>query len=221
MAKSLQELRKLNFESTRKAISEGFSKDVLIIQTSHTLRELDEIINRLIANLRERYGYYAPRIARDGTNEELLSSLKNPVKDEMGVKLSNEDLKSIYELGHEIENILNLKAEQEKYLDKLMDNICQELKKAANSIIGAQLLAVAGSLKHLAEIPSSTIQVLGAEKALFRHIKTGAKPPRFGVIFAHPSIANAKESEKGKTARKLASKISIAVKMDYFGKKEL
>lgn len=220
MAKTLQELRALNLESTRKAISEGFSKDVLIIQTSHTLRELDEIINRLIANLRERYGYYAPRIARDGTNEELLSSLKNPVKDEMGVKLSNEDLKSIYELSREIENILNLKAEQEKYLDKLMDDICPELKKAATSLIGAQLLAVAGSLKHLAEIPSSTIQVLGAEKALFRHIKTGAKPPRFGVIFAHSSIANAKESEKGKTARKLASKISIAVKMDYFGKKE-
>lgn len=216
MVKNIQELRKLNLESTRKAIAEGFSRDVLIIQTSHTLRELDEIINRLVANLRERYGYYAPRIARDGTNEELLNSLKNPVKDEMGIKLSVEDLKSINELGKEIENITHLKAEQEKYLDKLMDDVCPELKKAATSIIGAQLLAIAGSLRHLAELPSSTIQVLGAEKALFRHIKTGAKPPRFGVIFAHPSIANAKETEKGKTARKLASKISIAVKMDYF-----
>lgn len=220
MVKNLQELRKLNFESTRKAIAEGFSRDVLIIQTSHTLRELEEIINRLIANLRERYGYYAPRIAREGTNEELLASLKNPVKDEMGVKFSSEDLKSINALSREIENIVNLKAEQEKYLDTLMDVICPELKKAATNIIGAQLLAMAGSLKRLAELPSSTIQVLGAEKALFRHLKTGAKPPRFGFIFAHTSIANAKETEKGKTARKLASKISIAVKMDYFGEKK-
>ncbi len=220
MAKTLQELRKLNFESTRKAISEGFSKDVLIIQTSHTLRELDEIINRLIANLRERYGYYAPRIAREGTNEELLNSLKNPVKDEMGVKFLDEDLKSVYELGKEIENIVNIKVEQEKYLDSLMDEVCPELKKTATNIIGAQLLAMAGSLRRLAELPSSTIQVLGAEKALFRHLKTGAKPPRFGFIFAHTSIANAKESEKGKTARRLASKISIAVKMDYFGEKK-
>ena len=95
-----------------------------------------------------------------------------------------------------------------------MENICPELQKAATSLIGARLLNLAGSLKHLAEIPSSTIQVLGAERALFRHLKTGAKAPKFGVIFAHQSITEAEE--KGKAARHLASKIWIAAKKDYF-----
>ena len=63
---------------------------------------------------------------------------------------------------------------------------------------------------------SSTIQVLGAEKALFRHMKTGAKPPRHGIIIKHPLISSAKQKEHGKRARTLADKIAIAVKVDYF-----
>lgn len=214
MVKDLKELRKRNLELSRKEIRESLTRDFIIIQISHTLKELDDVINRLLGNLRERYGYYAPRVAREGGNEELLKAVENSVKEEMGIELSPED--PIKELALEIEGLLRLKDSQERYLDKLMDSICPELKKTASSLIGAQLIDLAGSLKHLAELPSSTIQVLGAEKALFRHLKTGSRPPRFGVIFAHPLISNAKETEKGKTARKLASRISIAVKKDYF-----
>ena len=95
-----------------------------------------------------------------------------------------------------------------------MKDLCPRLQTLATTLIGAQLIEHAGSLKHLAELPSSTIQVLGAEKALFRHLKTGSKPPKFGVIFAHPSITDSQE--RGKAARRLAGKISIAVKQDYF-----
>ncbi|MBI5391799.1 ATP-binding protein, partial [Candidatus Woesearchaeota archaeon] len=94
--------------------------------------------------------------------------------------------------------------------------LCPNLSTTATSLIGARLISHAGSLKRLAELPSSTVQVLGAEKSLFRHLKTGSKPPRFGVLFQHPLVAEAAENLKGKTARKLASKISIAVKQDYF-----
>ena len=95
-----------------------------------------------------------------------------------------------------------------------MKEVCPRLQEIATTLLGAKLMDHAGSLKHLAELPSSTIQVLGAEKSLFRHLKTGAKPPKFGAIFAHDSITQA--TEKGKAARRLAGKISIAVRQDYF-----
>jgi nucleolar protein 56 len=65
-------------------------------------------------------------------------------------------------------------------------------------------------------MPASTIQILGAEKALFRHMKTGAKPPRHGIIISHPLIARAPDKMHGKIARALADKLSIASKVDYF-----
>lgn len=207
-------LREKNLTQTKERLKESFTRDLLIIQTIHTIDELTSIINKLFANLRERYGYYAPRIVREEQNEALLKAIHSQQQDDLGVSLQKEDLASIQELAQKIEQLTSLKKNQEEYLESLMNEVCPALKETATSQIGARLIDLAGSLKHLAEIPSSTIQVLGAERALFRHLKTGAKAPKFGVIFAHPNVSEAEE--KGKAARQLASKISIAVKKDYF-----
>ncbi|MEF8848595.1 MAG: C/D box methylation guide ribonucleoprotein complex aNOP56 subunit, partial [Candidatus Thermoplasmatota archaeon] len=87
--------------------------------------------------------------------------------------------------------------------------------------IGARLISLAGSLEKLALMPSSTIQVLGAEKALFRFKKQGGRPPKHGVIFQHPLINKSKKSDRGKIARVLAGKISIAAKGDYFTHRDI
>ncbi|HII72111.1 TPA: C/D box methylation guide ribonucleoprotein complex aNOP56 subunit, partial [Candidatus Woesearchaeota archaeon] len=70
--------------------------------------------------------------------------------------------------------------------------------------------------EKMALMPASTIQLLGAEKALFRHMTTGAKPPKFGVIINHPLVTKAKKPDKGKVARTMADKISLAAKIDFF-----
>ena len=114
--------------------------------------------------------------------------------------------------------MIKLKDIQETYLESLMNELCPRTLKCATALIGARLIDRAGSLKRLAQLPSSTIQVLGAEKALFRHIKTGSKSPKFGVIFAHPNVSNAMGKDKGKAARKVASEISKTIKVDYFSK---
>ena len=207
-------LREKNLAATKEKLKESFTRDLLIIQTIHTVDELTFVINKLFANLRERYGYYAPRIVREEQNESLLKAIQNKLQDELGVSLKKEDITSIQQLAVHIEQLSALKQTQETYLETLMDEVCPFLKEEATSQIGARLIDLAGSLKHLAEIPSSTIQVLGAERALFRHLKTGAKAPKFGVIFAHPTVTEAEE--KGKAARHLAGKISIAAKKDYF-----
>ncbi|MFC1801226.1 C/D box methylation guide ribonucleoprotein complex aNOP56 subunit, partial [Nanoarchaeota archaeon] len=91
---------------------------------------------------------------------------------------------------------------------------CPNLLELCGSTIGSGLIELAGSLKRLATFPSSTVQLLGAEKALFRHIRTGARSPKHGLILQHPLVQNAKE--KGKAARALADKISLASRLDFF-----
>jgi nucleolar protein 56 len=110
----------------------------------------------------------------------------------------------------------------------LQEQIEQEMKSIAPNtsaiigpLIGARLIAFAGGMQRMALMPASTIQILGAEKALFRFKKEGGKPPKHGVIFQHPSINSAPKTERGKIARLFATKISIAMKADVFTKRDI
>ena len=92
---------------------------------------------------------------------------------------------------------------------------CPNLSEVAGYLIGAKLISIAGSLKNLVMMPASTVQLLGAEKALFRHMTNKkSRPPKHGIIFQHPTIHNAPYWQRGKLARALAGKIAIAVKTD-------
>ncbi len=215
----MQNLRELNFKLTKESLKKETGRDILIIQTIHTINELLSMINQLSTNLRERYSYYAPRLSKTDDITQLVEGVNKKVKEDMAMDLNNEDLNSMILVANELTRALELKEQQEEYLGKLTKEICPRTSDIATPIITARLMDRAGSLKHLAELPSSTIQVLGAEKALFRHLKTGAKAPKFGVIFAHPNVSQAKIEEKGKAARRLASEISKVVKVDYFSKK--
>jgi nucleolar protein 56 len=98
-----------------------------------------------------------------------------------------------------------------------MEEVAPNTKAMVGALLGARLIAVAGSLQNLAMRPASTIQVLGAEKALFRSLKTGARPPKHGLIFQHTLLHDAKKWQRGKIARALAGKLAIAVRADAFG----
>jgi nucleolar protein 56 len=78
-------------------------------------------------------------------------------------------------------------------------------------------MSIAGGLENLAKMPASTMQVLGAEKALFRSLKTGARPPKHGVIFQYASIHQSPRWQRGKIARALSGKLAIAARVDAFG----
>ena len=213
----MKDLRELNLRLTKQSLKEGITRDILIIQSIHTIDELISMINKMFAILKERYGYYAPKLSRTEDLNFLLKSVYSKTKEDMAIAMTDSDLNSIIEIASETEKLNALRISQEKYLENLMSEQCPNLSRVAGFLIGARLVDHAGSFKHLAELPSSTIQILGAEKALFRHLKTGAKAPKFGVIFAHQDIS--KETvNKGKVARKLASEISKAVKIDYFRK---
>ncbi len=107
----------------------------------------------------------------------------------------------------------------ETYLDSVMEEVAPNIRVLVGSLLGARLIALAGGLNNLAKMPASTIQLLGAEKALFRSLKTGARPPKHGIIFQHSLIHEAKRWQRGKMARALAGKLAIAARTDAFSGK--
>jgi nucleolar protein 56 len=102
-----------------------------------------------------------------------------------------------------------------------MKRIAPNTSKIIGALIGARLIAIAGGMQRMAMLPASTIQILGAEKALFRFKKEGGRPPKHGVIFQHPLINRTQKTERGKIARLLANKISAAIKADVFTKRDI
>jgi len=204
----LKELRLKNLEITKKQLRESVKEDVLIIQSIHLIDELLIIINKLKTVLRERFclEFGSTRDISDIVLEVERFKFKN--KEEEG---------RINEIFKRIKDLEGLMSGEEEYLGLLLNRCCSNLYEICNDVyISGKLIELAGSLANLARMTSSKIQVLGAEKALFRHLKTGARPPKFGVIFAHKNVSEGKE--KGKCARQLAAKISIAVKKDYYGR---
>jgi nucleolar protein 56 len=109
----------------------------------------------------------------------------------------------------------------EKQIEIDMENIAPNITKMTGPLIGARLISLAGGINRLATMPASTIQILGAEKALFRFKKEGGKPPKYGVIFQHSYINRSSKEIRGKIARIFASKIAIAAKADVFTKRDI
>ena len=218
-----------NLQLTKSDVKNSVTDDILLMQSINSIGNLDKAINILVKRLREWYELYNPEFSRATEShekfvEEILNKEKNELLEELRIKppdsigndLKQEHLEPIRSLAHQIHDLYQLRKSQEAYISTLMNELCPNTKAVCDAIVGARLIEHAGSLKRLSEMPASTIQILGAEKALFRHMRTGAKPPRHGIIVNHPLIAKAPDRMHGKIARALADKISIASKVDYF-----
>ncbi|MFC1754806.1 NOP5/NOP56 family protein [Thermoproteota archaeon] len=222
-------LKHANTIITINKISHSVNEDICIMQAVNHLSELEKISNTMAKRLREWYSYYLPEFSESVRDHEkfvelILKKPKNQLMKElrlkkdqsMGGELKKNDIDPIMDLAKELISVYKLKEKQKNYIENLMKEYCPNVTAVAGAVIGAKLLDQAGSLKKLSEFPSSTVQVLGAEEAFFRHMTTGSKPPKYGFIHEHPFIAQTDKKSKGKIARALADKISIASKVDYF-----
>ncbi|MBS3105006.1 hypothetical protein J4234_02005 [Candidatus Woesearchaeota archaeon] len=218
-----------NLQLTKSDVKNSVTDDILLIQSINLIDDLEKIANLLAKRLREWYGLYNPEFSMatesherfveeiiENEKPELLKKIHVKPEESIGADLGQDDLEPIRAFTGQIHDLYQLKKSQIDYISALMDELCPNTKAVCGVLTGAKLIEHAGSLKRLSEMPASTIQILGAEKALFRHMKTGAKPPRHGIIVHHPLIAKAPEKIHGKIARALADKISIASKVDYF-----
>lgn len=218
-----------NIELTKFDLKNSVSSDVLIIQSIKSIKEIDKAVNILVKRLREWYELYNPEFSvglkshesfveqiLEKNKNELLEQIKIKISDSFGADLGQEDLEPIRNLAQQIFDLYQLRKNLIEYISASMEMLCPNLKCVCDAVLGAKLIEHAGSLKRLSEMPASTIQIIGAEQALFRHMKTGSRPPRHGIILHHILLFNAPDRMHGKIARSIADKISIAAKVDYF-----
>ena len=213
---------------------ESASEDKHLIQAVNSIDEIDESISKLIERIREWYALYFPEmdviknnetyiklISQNKTKEEILKAKPEAFPQDiidleedinpLDLEIMNNYANSIYELQQSRKNI-------EEYIDSKMEAIAPNLRLLVGPTLGAKLISHAGGIKRLAMYPSSTVQIMGAEKALFRHLKSGDRPPKYGLIYQHPQVRGAKWWNRGKIARMLAGKISLAARRDIFTK---
>lgn len=240
----------LDFSSNKvRRISEKL--DLHISQSINALDELDKIINVIGARLREWYGLHFPeldyliqniftyaeivKLAGNRNNIDL-NMLENlgieskradmilvAVQRSKGGDILEENLSIIKKLANEVIMQTELRKILAQQIEEMMEKIAPNIKELLTATVGARLMAKAGSLQKLSVMPASTIQIIGAEKALFRSLKTGAPPPKHGILFQHPILHSAPKWQRGKMARAIASKVAIAARIDLFrnGEKDL
>merc|ERR1719454_1032906 len=125
-------------------------------------------------------------------------------------------MQNIDHFAGEVVKLANMRKSLHNYLKAKMDLVAPNLCSLVGETVGARLISHAGSLTNLAKYPASTVQILGAEKALFRALKTRGNTPKYGLIFHSSFIGRAAAKNKGRISRYLANKCSIACRIDNF-----
>ncbi|MEM0079692.1 MAG: hypothetical protein QXL40_03935 [Nitrososphaerota archaeon] len=243
-----EKLKKVTDEVTAVELKEAVARrDMMIVHAVHVLEDLDKQINMFYTRCREWYGIHFPELAdiidepeeymriivevglRDKMTMENLSKIVGEkkareilekAKKSIGADLSIEDEEQLKRIAREGLRLVEMRRQHEAYIRELMSSEAPNLTAVAGAILGAKLISLAGGLEKLAKLPASTIQVLGAEKALFRFFRTGRGAPKHGVIFQHPYIHSSPKWQRGKIARLLATKIAIAARIDYFSRED-
>ena len=196
-------LREASILQAKRAIQNSLTPDKNLIQVIEALDEAHSNFNLSSERFTTWYsqitGYPRTKLDEIFDNETLPSQMQ-PLK------------------GH-IESTKKLIKELSLYLDEKSPLIFPNLVNVLGTQFAVRIVALAGNLSKLARLPASTIQLLGAEKALFRHMADGSPPPKHGVLYQHPTVKRSSGKDKGRASRKLAAKVAIASKIDFFGEK--
>jgi nucleolar protein 56 len=204
----LSALRKICFAHAEEKIKDYYSQeDLELVQMVRMLDEMDNVINLMTERATEWYLVRKPGFSRKYKNipaKKMLGQMKR----ETGTGLG-------YLAGH-IEKLADERTRLMKAISAMAGNLAPNCSELVGGLVAARLISRAGSLKELSALPSSSIQVIGAESALFTHMRAKTPPPKHGIIFQHRRVHNAPRPVRGKVARVLAGKLAIAAKIDYY-----
>ena len=215
--------------------------DTMIVQAIALLDDLDKELNTYAMRVKEWYGWHFPEMGKilndnlaysrvilkmgmrtsaakadlaEILPEEIEAAVKAAAEISMGTEITSEDLENIQALAEQVVHFTDFRASLSSYLSARMSAIAPNLTALVGDLVGARLIAHAGSLMNLAKSPASTIQILGAEKALFRALKTKHDTPKYGLIYHASLIGQATGKNKGKIARMLATKAALGLRVD-------
>lgn len=230
---SLDMYREATIILAKESVRRSIGPDVHLGQA---VRAYDDIVftdNILSERLREWYGLhfpelevvlggeaYAKAVADHGARADVMAALGLRM-DSIGSDVEAADLESVRVLSSALRESYSARAKLERYIESRMAQVAPNISAIAGPVVGARLIMQAGSLKRLASMPSSTVQLLGAEKAMFRHLKKGAKPPKHGILFQHMLVHNAPAWQRGAIARAIASKVALAARADLYSRNDI
>ncbi len=242
----IDKLRDFSLKLSSLRIQEASEQmDLHISQSINALDEIDKISNTLGTRMREWYGLHFPELdnllqnantysllvsncgKRDNITKEFLETIDIPEnkieiitevsKRSRGGKITEQNLLIVQNIAQQVISLNKIRKNLEDHIDASMEDVAPNVKGLLTATVGARLISKAGSLRRLASLSASTIQILGAEKALFRTLKTGSDPPKHGILFQHPVIHSAPKWQRGKMARAIAAKTAIAARLDVYG----
>jgi len=242
----IKQLREFSLKWSSLKIKEASEQiDLHISQSINALDEIDKITNTLGTRMREWYGLHFPELdnllqnpntyahivdyggKRDNITKDFLKSIEIPenkieiiigvLNRSRGGKITEENLLIVQDIAQQVITLNKIRKSLEQHIETSMEDIAPNVKGLLTASVGARLISKAGSLKKLSSLSASTIQILGAEKALFRTLKTGSNPPKHGILFQHPIIHSAPKWQRGKMARAIAAKTAIAARLDVYG----
>ncbi len=199
-------------------------------QAVGALDDLQEQGNLIVERVREWYGLHFPELARMVDAGEYLDLIAEhgrresmPIdhRESVGAELGAREEENLKELAALARTVASERKALEAYVDASIRGLAPNVSEVAGPMIAARLVAQAGSVEDLARLPSGTIQLLGAERALFRHLKTGARPPKHGVLFQHAWVHRAPPWQRGAIARVFAAKIAMAARADAYTKRRI
>jgi len=218
--------------------------DTMIVQAVSLLDDLDKELNNYTMRCREWYGWHFPEMGKVVTDnltfvkivkfmgmrekavhldfsalvsEEIEEKIKELAEISMGTEISEEDIENIVFLCDQVIEMTNYRAQLYEYLQNRMTAIAPNVTVLVGELVGARLISHAGSLLNLAKHPASTVQILGAEKALFRALKAHHDTPKYGLIYHAQLIGQSNAKLKGKMSRMLAAKTALACRVDALG----
>lgn len=216
----------------------------MIIQAVCLLDDLDKELNNYVMRCREWYGWHFPELGKIITDntafvktvkivgtrehtstsdlsdilpEEIEEKVKEAAEISMGTEISDDDILNIQQLCDQVIEITNYRTQLYEYLKARMMAMAPNLTVLVGDLVGARLISHAGSLINLAKHPASTVQILGAEKALFRALKTKKDTPKYGLIYHTQLVGQSSTKNKGKMSRMLAAKAALATRVDALG----
>lgn len=232
------------FSRAREKVREAFTgKGASLAQSVRTLDDLDNTKSLLFERLKEWFSVNFPELSLENeetycqfvasfgckeeidfeklaaiVGEEKATQIMGKAESSMGSPFTIEEKKAVASLAQTILALFVERAKQEAFIGKEAKLIMPNVAEMADPLVAARLLSAAGSLKKLAQMPASTVQVIGAEKSLFKHLRShGRTPsPKHGLIFQNALVRGAPLAKRGKIARSLAAKIAIATKADAF-----